>query len=282
MRTEKNGYLPPEGKSQYFFHVLQEFPACRDATVLTRLIFAVLDRTKVFNRMEFMRFFSFVALSALTLGTPLAGVAGTLTYTDLATYQAATTGLVTETFEDTTIWPAESVSSGSVSNLGLVWTATETLAVGSQNGDRVIASTDFPQDDNDEIRASVTASGITAVGGLVRSFSGAFGVVTLSAYGAGDVLLGSVSFDDPRTSNLEVPAFAFLGLTTDTTISRFSFATTKRDGQDDFVLNDVSFGQGPVMSAVPLPASMPLLLAGVFAIGAVRKRGRSSAPSPVS
>ena len=85
--------------------------------------------------------------------------------------------------------------------------------------------------------------------------------ITVSVFGAGDVLLGS--FDIAAT-----PAGVFWGVIGDSQITRINLfsATNQAEGVDN-----VAFGQ----TAIPEPATLALLGAGLLGVSRARRRARS-------
>jgi uncharacterized protein YjiS (DUF1127 family) len=223
-----------------------------------------------------------LALAALTTIASASASAAVATYTDFDAFQSAATGLITDSF-DAAPWIPVGVKAQGFSNLGVTWTAGNSLYTtnNSRSGSFAITSLD-PGTVGDEFDwlTAVLPANVTAVGGWITSFGQAH-LTELMAFDAFDNVLGSVSVGTTGNGN-----FAFIGLTTDIEVARVLFRSTNVTNPigDDFNLDDFTFGTtsvspGPI--AVPEPAAMALFGTGALAAfcGHRRRRraGRGSA-----
>lgn len=200
------------------------------------------------------------------------GTAATITYTDFNAFQSASSGLTTDSFDAAPWAPIGSKPQG-LSNLGVSWTAGNSLFVGgtSRSGPTAITSIDPSTGDVFDWLEAVLPANVTAVGGWITSYNMAH-TTELLAFDALDNLLGSVSLGN--TGN----TFAFMGLTTDSAIAKVRFVSTNVTNPigDDFALDDFSFGAAPASIPVPEPSAVALLAAGAAAtlIGRRRRKAR--------
>jgi hypothetical protein len=220
-----------------------------------------------------------LGLAALTMIASAASAsAAVVTYTDFSAFQSAAGSLTTDSF-DTAPWAPVGTKAQGLSNLGVSWTAGNSLFTtnGSRSGSFAITSLDpgVVGDEWDTLTA-VLPTHVTAVGGWITSF-GQVHTTELLAFDALDNLLGSVSLG--TTGN---GVFRFMGLTTDTDIAKVLFRSTNVTNPigDDFNLDDFSFGAGVASIPVPEPAAMTLFGAGALAalMGRRRKGRRNEAP----
>ena len=200
-----------------------------------------------------------VAIATTTINAATAG------FTDQASFIAATSSLTVDTFDATPWTPTDTPLPQPVSSLNNSWTASNNLeAVSfSVSGAQSISSIDGDPDATDSINAALGGS-YTAVGGFVQA--GNADGVTLSAFGAGDTLLGTVTTTLPGN-------WQFIGLTSTTSIARVEFISTSPPVADDFALDDFHFGAAVPPAAVPLPATVWLLGSGMLGlIGVARNK----------
>lgn len=193
--------------------------------------------------------------------------ASTVTFfTDKASFDAATTG-VTFTTDDfsTDIAAAESItfSSGVTSTL--------------RGGDITIAVTFGDNQVGSSRYSSVTDGG------------GSFGAetidwlfpsaVTAIAFDYSDVDLGGLNIQvggvtrDVVNSGISTFQDGFLGLVSTTALTSLTFGNSGSSSPDLFQLDNLQFGAAASdPSVIPLPAALPLLLAGLGGLGLLRAR----------
>jgi hypothetical protein len=194
--------------------------------------------------------------------------AATLGFTDQALFIAATNSLTVDNFDATPWTPTDTPLTQPVSSLGNSWTASNNLeAVSvSLSGAQSISSIDGDPDLTDSISAALGGSN-TAVGGFVQV--GNADGVTLSAFGAGDTLLGTVTTTLPG-------GWQFLGLTSTTSIARIELISTSPPVADDFALDDFHFGAAVPPAAVPLPAAIWVFGSGLLGMIGVARRKKAA------
>lgn len=214
-----------------------------------------------------------LGLAALSIIASAASAsAAVVTYTDFAAFQGATSGLTTDSF-DSAPWTPFGVKPQGLTNLGVSWTAGNSLYAGeniSRSGSFSISSLDpgTVVGDSWDYLTAVLPANVTAVGGWITSFNQAH-ITELLAFDALDNLLGSVSLG--TTGN---DIFAFMGLTTDADIAKVRFRSTNVTNPvgDDFNLDDFSFGSGTAAIPVPEPSTLLLLGAASLALAVSRRR----------
>jgi hypothetical protein len=207
--------------------------------------------------------------AAMSLSASTASAA-VITFTNFDAFQSAAGSLITESFDSGPWLPANSNLSQGLTNLGVSWTAANSLYSGviSRSGlavtslDGTLGGTDL----FDWIEAVLPADTM-AVGGWITSFNQVH-VAEMRAFDVLDNLLGTISID--RTGH----DFAFLGLTSDTAIAKVRFAATgvTIPLADDIALDDFVFGGVP--AALPVPEPSAIALFGVGALAAVVGRRR--------
>jgi uncharacterized protein YjiS (DUF1127 family) len=213
--------------------------------------------------------------AALTLTVSTAGPsAAVIGYTDFASFQAATSGLTTDSFDAAPWTPVASTKPQGFTNLGVTWSAANAIFSGSINHSPSIAITSLDgtlggTDIFDWIDAVLPAH-VTAVGGWLTNFN-QIHTSQMLAYDALDNLLGSVPLGNTGHD------FAFLGLTSDTAIARVRFAAVgvTNPVADDIALDDFTFGSGATSIPVPEPSTIALFGAGALA-ALLRRRRRGA------
>lgn len=96
-------------------------------------------------------------------------------------------------------------------------------------------------------------------------FAGA-GSLTLELFNSANVLIASILNGNPLGANSRT-TFSYSGA---------GIASFKISGNDTFGVNEIRLNT-PTVSAVPLPAGLPLLVAGLGALGFVSRKGRKKA-----
>lgn len=198
--------------------------------------------------------------------------AATVGFTDQASFIAATNSLTVDNFDATPWTPTDTPLTQPVYSLGNSWTASNTLeAVSfSVSGAQSISSIDGAPDVTDSISAALGGSH-TAVGGFVQV--GNADGVTLSAFGAGDTLLGTVTTAFPSN-------WQFIGLTSTTPIARIEFISTSPPVADDFALDDFHFGAAVPPAPVPLPAAVWVFGSGLLGTLGLARGKKAACLSP--
>lgn len=104
----------------------------------------------------------------------------------------------------------------------------------------------------------------TAVDGFAFNWGASDVSWTLAAFDAGGTLLGSAAFSPTTGSN----AGEYIGLAYDD----IAYATLLGGQGNDYIFIDNFTTVGDIVAPVPLPATLPLLLAGLAGIAALRRR----------
>ena len=208
-----------------------------------------------------------VITTAFLLIVGICGIAQALTisYNDQSAFLAATSSITVEDFESAPWPPAQTSKPQPTTNLGVSWTANDSLfvtQVAQSSGDLSISSVDSGID----LITAVLPTGITAVGANIGNF-GQDHSVTVNIYDSLDGLLGS--YTQPSLPGFS--DFGFVGFTSDTLISKVIFLADFPQINDDFWVDDFHFGTAG--AAVPEPATIFMLGAGLLGlVGASRKK----------
>jgi hypothetical protein len=219
-----------------------------------------------------VRALSIIALTGLfVVGLDAAPVQAQATFNNFAAFQAATSGLTSETFDAAPWSPAGVDLSQPVVNLGVSWTSGNILiatSIISLSPSQSITDIDDTPEVIDILRAQLPG-GITAVGGFVNNIEQAHGV-TLTAFSSSNDVLGQV------TSPSGTSTWFFVGLTTTAPIARVTFESTQGGIEDDFALDNFSFGQALTRGGVaaPEPGALALLVLGLTGQVTLRRAGR--------
>jgi hypothetical protein len=218
-----------------------------------------------------LRFQSAAAVAVIALAQAGGARAATTSYTDFSAFQAAVTGLTTDSF-DAAPWNPTGVFAQGTSNLGVSWTAANFLASFSgisRSGANAVTSQDLIGADLFDLMEAVMPSGTKSVGGWITSFNMAHDT-EMQAYDAANNLLGSISLDNTGNN------YEFLGLISDTAIAKVRILSKNVVNPigDDFALDDFTFGGGSItQDPAPVPEPATLALFGIpLAALALRRR----------
>ena len=204
-------------------------------------------------------------------------LASTVSYTSLAAFNLATTGVSVENFDSTavgTIAPGDGVTSGTVGSLSFVANvAGDDLAVtmgfNTTSGANYLGAATFNTfASQDNVTITLPSSSAFGLYLLVGGPAGA-GAFTLTADG-GSTLNSAV----PATTFLDGTVVYFLGITSSSNFTTASLKVTTPAGAADgpyWNVDDVRWGTAVTTAppAVPEPAS--LLLIGTGLVGVVRR-----------
>lgn len=208
-----------------------------------------------------MPFFNRVCAAAVAVGFLAAVPAGAVTFSDLATFQAATT----TTLED---FDGEAGQNGATVTLPM-FTATES---GGINGVVTFQQGDFGGAFDFAIVSEDEALGYDDNGSSLLTFSGfasgttAFGTFISANADATVTVSGSTSATFSLAANTPI----FFGVTEAVELTSLIFDVT---GSPIVGFDDVRIGTANE-GVVPLPASLPLLIAGLAGLGYAGRRRR--------
>ena len=208
----------------------------------------------------------FKSLAAALVALVIGANASATGFSDFSLFSAAAGPLTTEGFESPPFGFFGSVAP-SQTNLGVTWTSASEMFV----TDFFQNSGSFSLTDNDSSVApidSITATlpdNVFAVGAFFDSQN----EVRMTAFDSMDNEIEFITNGDTSLDN----QFTFSGLVTDTAIAKVVFQSLSlTDADDDFVIDDFSFGGAAVPAPVALPAGIALL--GMLGM---KRRGRNAA-----
>ena len=199
--------------------------------------------------------FGTAIVAVLMLGGASSSLAGVVSYNDLATFQASTGPLAHVDFDCCT---GGTEIGNTYAGLGV------TFPIGNRFEAGFIQPVSNPNgwiNDTSRFFDADFSAGVTAVG--VHNVFNA-GTSTLTAYGVGGVVLGSV------TSDSENSTLDFFGITTMADILRIEINVVN----SGWGLDDLYFGTSG--SAVPAPSMLSLLLIALGGLGMLSRRRKSS------